>query len=76
MVGGGEAGGSGWRVALRVLGGAPETESWKPQGFCHQFLLSLPLCVFRQAYVSGTPMGRKATVDPRPCTASFGTGLL
>ena len=76
MVGGGEAGGSGRRVALRVLGGAPKTASRKPQGFCHQFLLFLLLCVFRQAYVSGTPMGREAAVDPTPYTASFGTGLL
>ncbi|KAF4008915.1 hypothetical protein G4228_000617 [Cervus hanglu yarkandensis] len=29
-----------------------------------------------QAYVSGTPMGREAAVDPTPYTASFGTGLL
>lgn len=76
MVGGGEAGGSGRRVALRVLGGAPKTESQQPQGFCHQFLLFLPLHVFRQAYVSGTPMGWEAAVDPTPYTVSFGAGLL
>lgn len=75
-MGGGEAGGSGQRVALRALDGAPKTESRKPQGFCHQFLLFLLLCVFRQACVSGTPVGREAAVDPTPYTASFGTGLL
>ena len=75
-MGGEEAGGRGQRVALRVLGGAPKTESRKPQGFCHQFLLFLPLYVFRQAYVSGTPVGREAAIDPTPYTASFGTGLL
>ena len=64
MVGGGEGGGNGQRVALRALGGVPKAESRKPQGPCRQSLLLLPLCVFRGTHVSGTPVGREAAICP------------
>ena len=65
--------GGGWRSGCWV---GPQRRGVGSPRVSVTFLLFLPLYVFSQAHVSGTPMGREAAVDPTPYTTSFGTGLL